>query len=60
MNLVFSLYKEPSLYFDFGLLKEEDFKTEEARFYYFLGLNLFNSKFSTFDEMSITNYLTMT
>ena len=59
MNLVFSLYKEPSLYFDFGLLKEEDFKTEEARFYYFLGLNLFNSKFSTFDEMSITNYLTM-
>ena len=57
-NFVFSLYKDPDLYYDYSHLKiDEDFIIEDTKFYFTLGQNLLKAGFQTFDAMAFNTYL---
>ncbi len=55
-NFVFSLWKNPILFLDYGQLQDEYFLTEEGKFYYNIGKELFKSKFVKFDEVALSTY----
>ena len=55
-NLVFSLWKQPLMYLDYGQLQDDFFLTKEGLFYYSIGKDLFKSKFLKFDEIAISTY----
>lgn len=57
-NLIGCLWKEPDLYYDFNEINvNEDFMTEDGKFYYSLGLNMYKLGYKVFDETSVYTYL---
>ena len=56
-NFVFSLWKQPILFLDYGQLQDEYFLTEEGKFYYNIGREMFKGKFIKFDELAISTFL---
>lgn len=58
-NLIFCLWKEPDLYGDYmkGLRADRDFLTDDGKFYYSLGLEMYKMGYQSFDDVSIYSYV---
>lgn len=57
-NLIFCLYKEPDLFSDYmeDINAEKDFVTEDGRFYYALGCEMYRLGYKSFNDASIYSY----
>jgi replicative DNA helicase len=56
-NFVMSLWLDPENYLDYKINPEKDLFTEDAKFYYGLGLELYKQGYKNFDDISICVYL---
>lgn len=58
-NFVFCLWKDPELYYDFGreVKADRDLLTEDGRFYFSLGNEMFKLGYKSFDDASIYSYI---
>ena len=56
-SFVFCLWKNPSLYDDYKDIEDGTLITSDAKFYYYLGKALRNQGLNTFDDLSVSNYL---
>ena len=58
-SFIFCLWKSPDIYGDYEreLKADEDFITEEGKFYYSLGLSMYKLGYKSFDDITIYSYL---
>lgn len=58
-NFIFCLWKNPDLYGDYEreVRADRDLLTEDGRFYYSLGLEMYNLGYKSFDDASIFSYV---
>lgn len=58
-NFVFSLWKEPELYTDYvgNIVADRDLLTEDGRYYYALGKEMYELGYKSFDDATIYSYL---
>lgn len=58
-NFIFCLYKNPDLYSDYEkeFKPDRDLLTEDGRFYYSLGYEMFKLGYKSFDDASIFSYI---
>ena len=54
---VFSLWKSPELYGEYELNSNAELLTPEARFYYSLGKQMYESNYQSFDDVTILTYI---
>ncbi|MFS0657496.1 DnaB-like helicase C-terminal domain-containing protein [Niallia alba] len=58
-SFVFCLWRNPELYGDYekDVMADRDLLTEDGRFYYSLGLEMYNLEYKSFDDASIYSYI---
>ncbi|MEI2465149.1 DnaB-like helicase C-terminal domain-containing protein [Niallia taxi] len=58
-NFIFCLWRNPDLYGDYEkeIRADRDLLTEDGKFYYSLGLEMFNLEYKSFDDASIYSYI---
>ena len=58
-SFIFCLWKSPDIYGDYEreLKADEDFITEEGKFYYSLGLSMYKLGYKSFDDITVYSYL---
>jgi len=57
-NLIGCLWKDPDLYYDFkDIDANDDLLTDDGKFYYSLGLQMYKLGYKIFDETSVYTYL---
>lgn len=56
-NFVFSLWKNPDLYDLYTIKPHQDLLTEEGKFYYTLGKEMYDKGYRAFDDLSIKTHL---
>ena len=56
-NFIFCLYKDPDMFPDFPINPKDDLLLEDSRFYYGLGLKLYQLGYRSFDDATIQQYV---
>lgn len=58
-NFIFCLWKDPELYgeYDKQIKADKDFLTDDGKFYYSLGLEMYKLGYKSFDDASIFSYI---
>lgn len=58
-NFIFCLWKNPELYGDYmnEIIADKDFLTDDGKFYYSLGLEMYKLGYKSFDDASIYSYI---
>lgn len=56
-SFIFCLWKNPELYGDYEIQADKDFLTDDGKFYYSLGYEMYKKGYKSFDDASVYSYI---